>query len=260
MIRSIVALTGLFVVSGMVVSCLGPEQSADVLYGSDEFTVYADSIVQGPVCVKTESPVRMTVTGPHIAPDTLSVDIDSVPAGMPRYESEHRLVDFLYNKAVTDMTHDTADVDDYSIYMSAALLEPERSWKTLLSKIKREHGEVYLRHGADWPISDDCMSWAAAMWELYKVTGDVAVLPEAVHAIENSLNENKLVMWDDTYKLMHGEQLHVGRTVPDYPEWMEAKDRYESMCLGTNVLFAEAFKVRDSMITRLPECNVMPMW
>ncbi len=246
--------------SGMAVSCHVPEQSADRLYGSDEFSVYADSIVQGSVCVKAESPVRMTVTGPHIAPDTLSVDIDSVPAGMPRYESEHRLVDFLYNKAVTDMARDTANVDDYSIYMSAAVLEPERSSKTLLSKIKREHGEIYIRHGADWPVSDDRMLWAAAMWELYKVTGDASLLPEAVHAIENCLNENKLVMWDDVYKLMHGEQLIAGQCVSDYPEWMGAKDRYESMCLGTNVMFAEAFKVRDSMITRLPDCNVMPMW
>lgn len=260
MIRIVIALTGLFALAGMTVSCHGPEQSADRIYASAEFAVYADSVVQGDVCVKAVSPVHMTVTGPHMAPDTLSVDIDSVPADMPRYESEHRLVDFLYNKAIKDIAADTAEIDGYSIYMSAALLEPERSLRTLMSKVKREHGEVYLRHGADWPISDDCMSWAAAMWELYKVTGDVAVLPEAVHAIENSLNENKLVMWDDTYKLMHGEQLHVGRTVPDYPEWMEAKDRYESMCLGTNVLFAEAFKVRDSMITRLPECNVMPMW
>ena len=68
------------------------------------------------------------------------------------------------------------------------------------------------------------------------------------------------MMWDDTYKLMHGEQLHSGYAVADYPEWMDAKDRYESMCLGTNVMFAEAFKVRDSMITRLPDYNVMPMW
>lgn len=259
MIRFVI-LTGLFVVSGMAVSCGGPEEAADRLYGSDEFTVYADSIVQGAVCVKAVSPVRMIATGPHMASDTLSVDIDSVPAGMPRYESEQCLVDFLYNKAAAEILNDTAAADDYAIYISEALLVPERSSRTLMSKIIREHGDAYIRHCADWPVSDDRMSWAAAMWELYKVTGDASALPEAVHAIENSLNENKLVMWDDTYKLMHGEQLHSGYAVADYPEWMDAKDRYESMCLGTNVMFAEAFKVRDSMITRLPDYNVMPMW
>ena len=210
MIRFVI-LTGLFVVSGMAVSCGGPEEAADRLYGSDEFTVYADSIVQGAVCVKAVSPVRMIATGPHMASDTLSVDIDSVPAGMPRYESEQCLVDFLYNKAAAEILNDTAAADDYAIYMSEALLVPERSSRTLMSKIIREHGDAYIRHCADWPVSDDRMSWAAAMWELYKVTGD-------------------------------------------------SKDRYESMCLGTNVMFAEAFKVRDSMITRLPDYNVMPMW
>ena len=172
MIRFVI-LTGLFVVSGMAVSCGGPEEAADRLYGSDEFTVYADSIVQGAVCVKAVSPVRMIATGPHMASDTLSVDIDSVPAGMPRYESEQCLVDFLYNKAAAEILNDTAAADD---------------------------------------------NLAAAMWELYKVTGDASALPEAVHAIENSLNENKLVMWDDTYKLMHGEQLHSGYAVADNPE------------------------------------------
>ena len=77
MIRFVI-LTGLLVVSGMAVSCGGPEEAADRLYGSDEFTVYADSIVQGAVCVKAVSPVRMIATGPHMASDTLSVDIDSV--------------------------------------------------------------------------------------------------------------------------------------------------------------------------------------
>ena len=47
MIRFVI-LTGLFVVSGMAVSCGGPEEAADRLYGSDEFTVYAGAyIVKG---------------------------------------------------------------------------------------------------------------------------------------------------------------------------------------------------------------------
>ncbi len=45
-----------------------------------------------------------------------------------------------------------------------------------------------------------------------------------------------------------------------YPKWMQPKDIYESMCLGTNVMFAEAFKVRDAMIEAFPDNNTVPMW
>ena len=43
--------------------------------------------------------------------------------------------------------------------------------------------DAYIRHCADWPVSDDRMSWAAAMWELYKVTGDASALTEIINSL-----------------------------------------------------------------------------
>lgn len=109
-------------------------------------------------------------------------------------------------------------------------------------------------------MSSDRVVWAMAAWEIYKVTGDKSMLDEAIAAIENTLNDDMRVVWNDTYKLMQGEQSYLDWREQTYPKWMQPKDIYESMCLGTNVMFAEAFKVRDAMIAESPDNNTIPMW
>ncbi len=61
------------------------------------------------------------------------------------------------------------------------------------------------------------------------------------------------------FKLMHGEQSYLDWREQTYPRWMQPKDIYESMCLGTNVMYAEAFRVRDAMIKEL-ESDYTPLW
>ena len=96
--------------------------------------------------------------------------------------------------------------------------------------------------------------------EIFNATGDSTMLPLALKAIENTLNDDMRVAWNPNYKLMHGEQSYLDWREQTYPKWMQPKDIYESMCLGTNVLFAEAFKTRDMMLAHLPHATIKPMW
>ncbi len=205
---------------------------------------------------------------------------DSLPESMPRYTSDQPLVDALYNMAIADIMSNvrpdstfragkewdgvwTRDVS-YAVYLSLAALDPATSLRSLYAKLKRgTDGEIIIQDtgtGGSWPVSSDRVVWAMAAWEIYKVTGDTEILRRALPAIENTLNDDMRMVWNPAYKLMQGEQSYLDWREQTYPKWMQPKDIYESMCLGTNVMFAEAFKVRDNMIKALPDCNIMPMW
>ncbi len=206
--------------------------------------------------------------------------IDSIAADMPMYTSDQPLVNALYNMAIAEIKSNlrpdstyragkewdgvwTRDVS-YSVYLSLAMLDPENSLRSLRAKLKEgKNGKVIIQDtgtGGSWPVSSDRVVWAMAAWEIYKVTGDKSMLDEAIAAIENTLNDDMRVVWNDSYKLMQGEQSYLDWREQTYPKWMQPKDIYESMCLGTNVMFAEAFKVRDAMIAESPDNNTIPMW
>lgn len=207
-------------------------------------------------------------------------EIDSLPEGMPRYTSDQPLMDALYNMAMVEIAGNlrpdstyragkewdgvwTRDVA-YSTYLALAYLDPQNALRSLQRKLKdTKNGKVIIQDtgtGGSWPVSSDRVVWAMAAWEIYKVTGDKKMLDEAIEAIENTLNDDMKVVWNDTYKLMRGEQSYLDWREQTYPKWMQPVDIYESMCLGTNVMFAEAFKVRDLMIKESADTTRMPLW
>lgn len=216
----------------------------------------------------------------ELQPNKTGWKIDAEAADMPRYHSQQPLVDALYNMAIAEIKSNlrpdstyragkewdgvwTRDVS-YSVYLALALVDPENSLRSLRAKLKEgPNGPIIIQDtgtGGSWPVSSDRIVWAMAAWEIYKITGDKSMLNEAIHAIENTLNNDMRVVWNPSYKLMQGEQSYLDWREQTYPKWMQPKDIYESMCLGTNVMFAEAFKVRDAMIEALPDNDVVPMW
>lgn len=207
-------------------------------------------------------------------------EIDSLPEGMPRYSSDQPLMDALYNMSMMEVAGNlrpdstyragkewdgvwTRDVA-YSTYLALAYLDPQNALRSLQRKLKdTKDGKVIIQDtgtGGSWPVSSDRVVWAMAAWEIYKVTGDKHMLDEAIEAIENTLNDDMTVVWNDTYKLMRGEQSYLDWREQTYPKWMQPVDIYESMCLGTNVMFAEAFKVRDLMIKESADTLRVPLW
>ena len=206
--------------------------------------------------------------------------IDSLSEDMPSYQSQQMLVNALSNMAMAEIVSNirpdstyragkewdgvwTRDVS-YSAYLSLALIDPYGTWRSLKAKLKdTPDGKVIVQDtgtGGSWPVSSDRVVWAMAAWEVYKATGDREILDEALEAIENTLNADMRVVWNPDYKLMRGEQSYLDWREQTYPKWMQPKDIYESMCLGTNVMFAEAFKVRDAMIKAAPDIKIAPLW
>ncbi len=203
--------------------------------------------------------------------DPVGWHADGPTPGFPEYHSDQPLVNALYNMATSEIASDlrpdstyragrewdgvwTRDVS-YSIYLGLAFTDPYGAWRSLKAKLKDSpRGRVIVQDtgtGGSWPVSSDRVVWAMAAWEVYKATGDIDILNEAYEAIDNTLRDDMLVVWDSEFKLMHGEQSYLDWREQTYPKWMQPKDIYESMCLGTNVVFAQAFKVRSAMASEL---------
>lgn len=191
----------------------------------------------------------------------------AVDSTWPKYESEQLLVDAIYNMSLEciksnirpDSTYRagaawdgvwTRDVS-YSIYLALAYLDPQNAINSLRAKVKNNRIIQDTGTGGAWPVSSDRIVWATAAWEIYKTTGDRQWLAEAYEIIVNSLKDDMLVVWNGEYLLMQGEQSYLDWREQTYPRWMQPKDIYESMCLGTNVVFAHAFEIVDDMADEL---------
>ncbi len=189
--------------------------------------------------------------------------IDSIDSRFPSYSSQQLLVDAIYNMSIADIVSDirpddtyragaawdgvwTRDVS-YSIYLSLAYLDPQRSMNSLRAKVKNNRIIQDTGTGGSWPVSSDRVVWTIAAWEIYKVTGDTEWLKESYEIIKNTLADDMAVVWDTTHKMMHGEQSYLDWREQSYPKWMQPKDIFESMCLGTNVVFAETFDIMSDM-------------
>lgn len=217
--------------------------------------IYEITLTLNPASKPVSQPSRWSIDGPV--------------EGMPQYSSDQLLPDALYNMAMAELKSNlrpdstyragaewdgvwTRDVS-YATYLALALTDPDGAWRSLKAKLRRDSdGRLVIVQdtgtGGAWPCSTDRVVWAMAAWEIYKATGDAEVLRVATEAIGNTLDDDMRVAWNPAMQLMHGEQSYLDWREQTYPRWMQPKDIFESMCLGTNVLFAHAFAVRDSMI------------
>ncbi len=193
--------------------------------------------------------------------------IDAVDTRFPQYKSSQMLVDALYNMSIDCITSNirpddtyragaawdgvwTRDVS-YSIYLALAYLDPERAMNSLRVKVRDGRIIQDTGTGGSWPVSSDRIVWTIAAWEIYKITGDKKWLAEAYDIIDASLKDDMLVVWNPKYKMMHGEQSYLDWREQTYPRWMQPKDIYESMCLGTNVVFARSYEILGEMAEEL---------
>ena len=206
---------------------------------------------------------------PEIAADDASHSwrIDAENRDFPQFASPYTLVDALYNMAIADIVRCqrpdgtyragvewdgvwTRDVS-YSIYLALAYLDPARAMESLKAKVKNDRIIQDTGTGGSWPVSTDRIVWIMAAWEIYKVTADKDWLRYAYDVARNSIEDDRLVALDRATGLMHGEQSYLDWRSQSYPRWMQPKDIYESMCLGTNVAFAQAFFALDAMADEL---------
>lgn len=177
----------------------------------------------------------------------------------PKYKSEQPLVDALFNMSLEEALKNieadqtlrtgakwggvwTRDVS-YSIYLAFAYHNPEVAKISLAKKVNRGRIVQDTGSGGAWPVSSDRTTWAIAAWEIYKTTGDFDWLKYSYEIIKNTFEDDLKVVYNHEYELMQGESSFLDWREQTYPKWMDNKDIYSSICLGTNVVHYQTVSI-----------------
>lgn len=194
----------------------------------------------------------------------LSADL----TGLPKYISDHTLVNALYNLSLEEMQEDvqadntfmagakwpgvwTRDVS-YSTYLSLAILHPNICRNSLMKKVNKNGTIIQdTGTGGSYPCSTDRMVWAIAAWEIYKVTGDTAWLRQSYAIIKKSAEADEQNIYDPVTGLVHGETSFMDWREQSYPKWMQPIDIFNSECLSTNAVHYETNVILADMSKRL---------
>jgi len=187
----------------------------------------------------------------------------------PKFQCDIPLLNSLYNMSLEEMILDirndnsfmagakwpgvwTRDIS-YSIILSLAAIQPEVSMNSLIKKMDKDRIIQDTGTGGSWPVSSDRMIWAVAAWEVYKSSGDEVWLDKAYNVIKNSADTDLEIVYDKEFGLFRGESSFLDWREQTYPRWMEPKDIYKSMNLGTNALYYECFRILAEMAELLGE-------
>ena len=143
-------------------------------------------------------------------------------------------------------TRDTA----YAIHSGIAFLEPERSKNSLRFKISERKDAVGggnlqivqdTGSGGSWPISTDRVAWTLGAFETLKNLQGAeyeAFLAESYEAIKNTLDADRLYVFDEKDGLYRGEQSFLDWREQTYPLWTAQNTKHIGMSktLSTNIL------------------------
>jgi hypothetical protein len=249
---------------------------AGAIWHSAAYTLYPDRVVQGGSQARATSATSLTSdyhsAGSPAAParqwhQTLNT------ADLPQYQSDYPLADALYNLALEEARRAvepdgtfrtgqewagvwTRDIS-YSIILAQATLQPRVAMTSLLRKVSPEGRIVQdTGTGGAYPCSTDRAIWAVAAWEIYLVTGDAQWLRRVYPVVKKSLEEDAQNAYDPASGLVRGESSFLDWREQTYPRWMQPADIYQSQCLGTNAVHAQANAVLARMAEVLGEAAV----
>lgn len=241
----------------------GSLSAQDLLFKSSAFSISHDG-----VCQNEHQAIAMSdseISSGYAGIWKLQKDISHFPS----YRSPHRLVDALYNKTLEELVLDiredgafmagekwtgiwTRDIS-YSIILSLAIVAPDASKTSLMAKVQSGRIIQDTGTGGAWPVSSDRMVWALAAWEVYAVTGDKKWLKDSYEIIKNSADDDLNTLPDKSTGLFRGESSFLDWREQTYPRWMDPKDIFGSMNLGTNAVHYQTYRILSMMASELKE-------
>ena len=158
-------------------------------------------------------------------------------------------------------TRDTA----YAVHSALAFFEPQKSKNSLKFKISERKsaaggGNMQIVQdtgsGGSWPVSTDRVVWAiGALETLVNLEGSdyETFLAESYEAIKNTLETDRIHVYDEKDGLYRGEQSFLDWREQTYPNWTASNTVHIGMSktLSTNVLHYMAMHVAASMAIEL---------
>lgn len=237
-IRQICITAIMFDLAGLCSCKVKHDEPDGAIFACNDYTVYTDSLITGDT----------TITAASLADTTIAIQ------HYPQYSSDQTLVDALYRRDLTEISSDSSKIfNPWSIMLSMAYLDPHHSMEALRRQVKNGR----ISPGSDsikaWPLSSDRILWTLAAYVVYNVTGDRSWLRETYDITRNTLADDMLVLWNPACKLMRGGTEFPGMGYDAYPAWMLPADRYSTMSLTTNALYARAFSIMAEVAALLDD-------
>lgn len=200
--------------------CSRTPVNENAIYICDDMEVYPDSMVVDGRQYTAVS--RSEITNAWQADPVLR----SHMTGLPALSSSSRMADALYTKGISRYNEESLSTLD--IYLSGAILDPERSMLTLRNMVA--DGTI-LRQG--FPLETEKEAWAAAALELYHATGSEEWLKEAYNVILlTHRRENSVLRANNG--LIYGPSAHMRSCKGHFPSWMQPVDEFQTINLSTN--------------------------
>ena len=165
-------------------------------------------------------------------------------------------------------TRDTA----YAVHSGIAFLEPQKSKNSLGFKVSLRKGDTSVAgmqivqdtgSGGSWPVSTDRVVWALGAYETLKnLDGSdyTSFLAESYEAIKNTLEADRLYIYDEKDGLYRGEQSFLDWREQTYPHWFfddEGNPDFKTVHIGmsktlsTNALHYIALKTASELAAEL---------
>lgn len=249
------------------------QTTGKAIWNSEAYSVFDNRVVEGDYVGKALSATEIVSSYPaHNKPDNMILPhwhLEKDITALPHYQSEHVLVDALYNLSLEEMEKAvepdstfrtgarwsgvwTRDIS-YSIILSMAILQPEVAKKSLMRKVKNGHIIQDTGTGGSYPVSTDRIIWATAAWEIYKVTGDLNWLRQVYPVIKKTVAADRVNCYDTRTGLVRGESSFLDWREQTYPVWMQSADIYMSEALGTNAVHYQANRILAGIALKLNE-------
>lgn len=247
-------------------SYAGAQTESHMIYKSDKYMVYNNSVIQGSNMATVLSSTELKSNYLNAGKEDywkLSTDLSAYP----HYQSDILLTDAVYNLSLEEMLKDvrsdgafmagemwtgvwTRDIS-YSIDLGLAIVNPEASRISLMKKVQNQRIIQDTGTGGSWPVSTDRMIWALAAWDIYKVTGNKEWLRSAYQIIKNSSEDDRVDIFNKETGLMKGESSFMDWREQTYPVWMEPIDIFSSQNLGTNAVHYQSLRILSFMAKEL---------
>lgn len=210
-----------------------------VIYRTEGFTLYADSIVSDSISAKAVSASVVEIDAGNSVKT-----IDSTPSE-PVYRSAQPLFDAMYAIERPQVT----DKDPFTIATVTAITDPRQAMADLRSMLGRDG----LPRTDNWPVMDTSAAWIIAAGEVYAVTGDKKWLNEVLPIAQRAIRRNIETNYDSRHSLIRGTTAYSDGSTPYTPKWMTGADRLASLELGLNAIYVSALKSIATMAAEAGE-------
>lgn len=259
MIRSWRQITLLCAVATMVLTACGDNDMPDNVIATNEiFTLTGDSLVMGDTVIYSTDAltIKSNITGNDGQPMKIAFPTS---AGVTSFKSQHKLVDALSAMSwmiATDRNHlnfnSSNDLYD-AIELALAYTDPELA-KALL-KDKVADGVVEGNDTPYYPAYNNRLSWPAAAWTVYQVTGDRQWLQYAYDVATATFEQEEDIAFYTRDWLVRGCSSDYTPLVDALPTWMESCDVFSTFTLSNNIETARSLKAMADMAEELGNTN-----